>query len=271
MDWKNTFEKAGSLSKLAFTALKNAQQKIDAVLDIELNSDITPPASLLAESKHLEEPRRTFDGLDVTHSSFVNNDAFFPDDDTRMQLDPISPNTKDCADRSASKSDFLLTETPLRIPTTHPALRPDVISLSATSIPTSPKGIPVSSSSPSIETVSTVTLESTHLDRSCSETDLTCLKTCTLGNIAHHKTPRTDAELDLETTTTGSDIEVMSCGNSTNGDSLHLSHQLSHQQSPLTHAKEVGDFGSSFGPHACTKYFSNSLAGRHALSPVSEM
>ncbi|KAF7234001.1 hypothetical protein EG68_11602 [Paragonimus skrjabini miyazakii] len=54
MDWWGSLDRAGNLSKLAFSALKNAQEKIDAVLDIQdegSNSSVSHPLQCPNESQ----------------------------------------------------------------------------------------------------------------------------------------------------------------------------------------------------------------------------
>ncbi|KAF6768141.1 hypothetical protein AHF37_09054 [Paragonimus kellicotti] len=75
--------------------------------------------------------------------------------------------------------------------------------------------------------------------KSCSEGDLSA---DTLSPIAVNPTRnlRVSVEEDVETTTTGSDIEVMSCCTSTNGESLPVNYQASLSQAFMTtHSNDV--------------------------------
>ncbi|TPP67211.1 TATA element modulatory factor [Fasciola gigantica] len=226
MSWWNSLEKAGQISKLAYSALKNAQQKIDEVLDIDDNieeeskitsefqtqlhtglhtSQTEPSAYHICVNDHTQVPESTpiesALGCDVfTSNSFPKSTGSHSDDETVLD--------------KQMHLEYNLSFTNREV-TTSPNLNDRSLS-------------PVQSSDDvdsHRRTLSALNLFSAH---SVKESPRTHRASGSVGdNLNSSPLGPFDAVQTLtlafepDTTATGSDIEVLSGCTSTNGDSGH--------------------------------------------------
>ncbi|KER28816.1 hypothetical protein T265_04423 [Opisthorchis viverrini] len=226
MDWWNSLEKAGNISKLAYSALKNAQQKIDAVLDIQETEEqqhspwksfkpsdvISPCDGTVVLFKDSEEKQIPVDPLNRGKDS---------DDHQLDELVPVETSSSEVAYALKQQEELTVGGIPTREPSVDETQPTQVGSTTPPNLP-SPSTIKVGRFSPvgsSIETLSVTSQDLPQLHKSCSESDLSCKNLLSLDSQPSNRRG-VSAEDDIETTTTGSDIEVISCCTSTNGELL---------------------------------------------------
>ncbi|KAF8565980.1 hypothetical protein P879_08539 [Paragonimus westermani] len=253
MDWWSSLDRAGNLSKLAFSALKNAQERIDAVLDIQdegsdssVSHPLQCPSELQGSVRVVPAEPPSADPLLSSNTPTADKENLpscardFPDisvdrlHELQLSGEPDCPTP--CDVRSVSpvhSTEIPSPETISRPHTPTGILEVHNTSTTATDPPHSPISI-----SP-INTFPVTVQYPSRFSKSCSEGDLSV---DTLSPIAVTPTRnlRVSVEEDVETTTTGSDIEVISCCTSTNGESLPVHYQASLSQTfPTTHSNDV--------------------------------
>ncbi|KAG5444345.1 hypothetical protein CSKR_102309 [Clonorchis sinensis] len=226
MDWWNSLEKAGNISKLAYSALKNAQQKIDAVLDIQETEEQHNSSWKSFEPSGANSP---CDGTVVLFEDSEEkhipvdplNKGKDSDDYQSDELIPIETSSSEVAHALKQEEELTVSGIPAWEPSVEEIQPTHVGSTTPPNLP-SPSTIKVGRFSPvgsSIETLSVTSQDLPQLHKSCSESDLSCKNLLSLDSQPSNRRG-VSAEDDVETTTTGSDIEVISCCTSTNGELL---------------------------------------------------
>ncbi|TNN08054.1 TATA element modulatory factor [Schistosoma japonicum] len=253
MIWWNSLEKAGNISKIALTAIKSAQQKIDEVLDITEETAIvnTPPTKLeysvnpesetsVSVESCLLELGLTKSGYEVNDdcenvkTSYLSrtrsHDGFLADSNETVaynQSDNVVP----------SDPDKLLVDTNTEtdeLSGTDSGLIKDDIPVSEHKIPQAlceqKCNIPDISTPKYVAEELIVDINSHfsslgkgfHLvDKSVSNEDISSLHRTSSDVVLPFTAQPIYTEGDFDTNTTSSDIEVISCCNSTNGGEVH--------------------------------------------------
>ncbi|TGZ66137.1 hypothetical protein CRM22_005491 [Opisthorchis felineus] len=245
MDWWNSLEKAGNISKLAYSALKNAQQKIDAVLDIQETEGQHTSSWKSFEPSGVNSPGDgtvvLFEDSEEKHIP-VNplNKGKDSDDHQLDELIPVETSSSEVAHALKQQEELTVGGIPAWEPSVDETQPTHVASTTPPNLP-SPSTIKVGRFSPvgsSIETLSVTSQDLPQLHKSCSESDLSCKNLLSLNSQPSNRRG-VSAEDDIETTTTGSDIEVISCCTSTNGELLPVLSHASVQRISQTKSMKI--------------------------------
>ncbi|CAH8593017.1 unnamed protein product [Schistosoma turkestanicum] len=255
MSWWNSLEKAGNISKIAITALKSAQQKIDEVLDItdeasnpEYSTDqgIEAEASAsveisgsshsqpeLTESEH--EVNRNCEDLEkscltgvTSHHSFINgsletvisdqSDNVVPSCSNISLIDEnIKTDELEVMDSTLVKDCPTITEQQTSQDSCEPKC--NVLGI------TIPSEYVTQQSSVDVNSHLSIPEKGFQLiDKSLSNEDAISLFHSSSDLVLPFAAQPLFADDDFDTNTTSSDIEVISCCNSTNGSEVHALH-----------------------------------------------
>ncbi|KAK4475620.1 hypothetical protein MN116_000892 [Schistosoma mekongi] len=309
MSWWNSLEKAGNISKIALTALKSAQQKIDEVLDITEETAIanTPPTKLEYSVKHESETpvsiKSCLPKLGLTKSEYeVNNDcgnvktsclsrARSHDSFLADSIEIVAYNQSDNVVPSDPNKLLIDTNIETDEPSgTNSGLIKDDVSVTEQHIPHALYEQKCNSSdisTPEYVAEELIVDVNSHfsslekgfhlVDKSISNEDISSLYRTSSDVVLPFTSQPIYAEGDFDTNTTSSDIEVISCCNSTHGGEVHGLN--SNIPIAISSAKEAGLEGltqqmyslEEFRASAILSKYSNRSAHRRSVSASQDL